>query len=271
MKLFELSKEISPTYPAKFWRSIIEFKLIQENDRIAVGFSGGKDSIYLLFLLASLKNTFPFPLHIEAFHIDNDFANPITSQVMKKELIKYCDQMEIPLTIHKVPMTSVWDKKTDKTPCYTCAKYRRGALTNLALEHNCNKLALAHHLDDAVETLMMSLFHSGQLRTFKPISYMDRSQITVIRPLVLLREEDVIEAVSHLPWNPIKNPCPHTDSTKRTDMREWLKAQEQVFPGLFDKLARSLREDQLKALWPPLPKRSELKIAFEAFWQKTPK
>ena len=268
MNLFDLSKEISPTYTAKFWRAVLEFNLIEKNDKIALGFSGGKDSIYLLFLLSSLKEKFPFPFEVEALHIENGFASPEENQHMREKLSKYCDELKIPLTIHPLPMEEIWDSKKEKSPCFICARYRRGALPRIAKEKGFNKLALAHHLDDAVETFMMSLFQSGQIKTFAPRAYMDRSDITVIRPLCFLRETEVIDAMTKLPWEPIKNPCPYSESTKRMDTRNWLKEQEEIFPGLFQKLSRSLREDQVKDLWPPLPNRKELKEKFEAFWGK---
>ena len=269
MNLFHYAKQISPIYSAKFWRAIIEFNLIEKNDKIALGFSGGKDSIYLLFLLSSLKEKFPFPFDFQAVHIDNGFAEPEEKKYMKEQLSRYCDELNVPFTIHELPMEEIWSEKEKESPCFVCARYRRGALAKLGKELNFNKLALAHHQDDAVETLMMSLFHSGQIRTFSPLAYMDRSEITVIRPLVFLRETEVIDAVSHLPWAPIKNPCPHNTSTKRTEMRTWLEEQEENFPGLFNKLARSLRKDQVKELWDPLPNRQDLQKMFEAFWNKS--
>ena len=227
----------------------------------------------ILIIKAStdIKNKFPFPFDFQAIHIDNGFAPIEERTFVKKELSRYCDEMKIPLTIHELPMEEIWSEKENESPCFICARYRRGALARLAKEAGFNKLALAHHQDDAVETLMMSLFNSGQIRTFTPCSYMDRSEITVIRPLVFLREEEVVEAVDQLPWEPLKNPCPHNSSTKRSEMRTWLLQQETNFPGLFDKLSRSLRKDQVKELWPALPDREELKQKFEKFWDKPSK
>lgn len=269
MNLFDLAKHISPVYSAKFWRAIIEFNLIQENDRIAVGFSGGKDSLFLLYLLKLLQDKFPFSFTLEAIHIDNSFASEEERLHISKQLSSYCRDLDVPLTIHSLPMEEIWKEKKEKSPCFICAKYRRGALAKLATEKGFNKIALAHHQDDAVETFMLNLFQSGQIKTFSPSSFMDRTEITVIRPLVFLREKDIVEAITHLPWKPIKNPCPHDSATQRALMRNWIQNQENHFPGLFDKLSRSLREDQVKDLWPPLPDRKELKEKFEMFWKKT--
>lgn len=268
MNLFDLAKHISPAYSAKFWRAIIEFNLIQENDRIAVGFSGGKDSIFLLYLMNLLQKRFPFPFSFEAIHIDNGFANKEARHQISTQLSSYCKDLNVPLTIHSLPMEEIWKEKQEKNPCFICAKYRRGALAKLTIEKGFNKIALAHHQDDAVETFMLNLFQSGQIKTFTPSSYMDRTNLEVIRPLIFMREKEIIEATTHLPWIPIKNPCPHDSITQRAIIRNWIKNQENTFPGLFDKLSRSLREDQVKDLWPPLPDRKELKNKFEIFWKK---
>ena len=266
--LHNISKQLPPTYAAKFWRSLIEFEQIQAKDRIIVGFSGGKDSIFLLFLFALLKNNFPFPLCVEALHIDNNFSDEKEQFIIHNELTRYCQELSIPLHFHHLPMTDIWNEKKNKSPCFICAKYRRGALANWAKEHNFNKIALAHHQDDAVETLLLNLFQSGQHKTFHPTSFMSRMEITVIRPLSFFREQEIIDAMPKIPWKPIKNPCPHSTNTKRSEIREWLKIQEAHFPELFEKLSRSLRQDQIKELWPPLPGRQELRQKLEQFWKK---
>ena len=268
MNLFTFAKQIPPLLTAKLWRAVIEFQLIQPNDRVAIGFSGGKDSIFLLFLLAALKEKFPFSFDLHALHIDNGFAPAEEGEHMRAELTRYCEEIGIPFTIHRLPMEEIWESKDGKSPCFVCARHRRGALARLAKDLGFNKLALAHHQDDAVESFVMSLFQSGQLRTFSPLSYMDRSDITVIRPLALMREQEIIQAVDQLPWVPLKNPCPYQGETERIHTREWLLSQESEFPGLFDKLSRAMRKDQVKDLWPPLPTRKELQVGFEEFWQK---
>lgn len=219
-------------------------------------------------MIKLLQEKFPFSFFFEAIHIDNGFASKEERADISKKLYSYCSDLGVPLTIHSLPMEEIWKKKRGN-PCFICAKYRRGALAKLTMEKGFNKIALAHHQDDAVETFILNLLKSGQIKTFSPSSYMDRTEVTVIRPLVFIREKEIIEALPHLPWAPIKNPCPHDSTTQRTMIRNWIHNQENDFPDLFDKLFRSLREDQIKDLWPPLPDRHELKKKFEMFWQKT--
>jgi tRNA(Ile)-lysidine synthase TilS/MesJ len=156
----------------------------------------------------------------------------------------------------------------DKNPCYTCAFFRRGAVNRYAMEHDVNKIAYAHHHDDAVETFLMSLLYSGQLHTFTPVTYLDRTKLTVIRPLVYFREAELIDAINIHGFDPVKSPCPHDGHTVRQDVKELIARLEPEIPDLYDHLGAAMRKGALGELWPAAKTRAEMRQTYFAYKNK---
>ncbi|MGN0161235.1 MAG: tRNA 2-thiocytidine biosynthesis TtcA family protein [Lachnospiraceae bacterium] len=218
-------------------QAVDQYELIQEGDRIAVGISGGKDSLTLLYALAGLKRFYPKKFEIEAITVDlgidgMDFT-PIQS---------LCEELQVHYTIVSTEIKKiVFDVRKEENPCSLCAKLRKGALNDAALKLNCNVVAYAHHKDDIIETLLMSLFFEGRIHTFEPKTYLDQTGLTVIRPLMLLSESDVIGFQNKYQLPVVKNLCPADGFTKREEMKVLLKELSKKYPGVKDRIFTSVR------------------------------
>ena len=183
--------ELPQLYFSKLMRAITEFELINDGDKILIGVSGGKDSIFLAYVMAMLKKRLKINFELKALTI-----NPMFSPDFDVNKIRgYITELEIPFETIDVDIAGTIEAQQGKDPCYTCAFFRRGAVNRYAKEQGCNKVAYAHHHDDAVETLFMGLLYSGQIHTFTPSTYLDKMDLTVIRPLVYFREEEIKEAL----------------------------------------------------------------------------
>lgn len=192
--------------------------MIKPGDRIAVGVSGGKDSLLLLYALALYRDHMGIPFEVEAITLETGM--PPADYAPVREL---CQKLNVPCTIEHTDITEiVFNRRHEKNPCALCAKLRRGALNDIALKHGCNKVALGHHRDDVLETFMLSMFYEGRLNTFKPVTHLDRTGLTVIRPLLYVGEKQIIGAVRKLGLNVVKSTCPANGMTKRNDMKQLL-------------------------------------------------
>ncbi|MBD9153833.1 MAG: tRNA 2-thiocytidine biosynthesis protein TtcA, partial [Lachnospiraceae bacterium] len=161
-------------------RAADDYEMIQDGDKIAVGISGGKDSLTLLYALSTLRRFYPHPFELHAVTVDLGFEN---LNLGKIEAL--CKELDVPYTIVPTQIASiVFDQRKEKNPCALCAKMRKGALNEAIRGAGCNKIAYAHHKDDVVETLMLSLIYEGRFHTFAPVTFLDRMNLTVIRPLV---------------------------------------------------------------------------------------
>ena len=206
-------------------KAIQKYNLIEDGDRIAVGLSGGKDSLVLLKALADFKKFNLYNFDIVAVTIDIYSGNMDYSG-----LKKFCEDINVPLHIEKTDIKSVvFDIRKEKNPCSLCAKMRRGALNSVCNNLGCNKLALAHHLQDVVSTFFLSLLYEGRLSTMLPKSYMSNSNITLIRPLYLTHEERIIHASKNFPI--LKSSCPANDNTKRKEIKDLINNLEKQIPG----------------------------------------
>ena len=174
---------------SKIIRAVVEFDMISDGDKILIGLSGGKDSLLLTYALATLKQRTKKIFSLHAVTINPNFDKNF--QVNAESLKSFCAALQIPYQIHDVDIFSAIQNCPNKSPCFTCAYFRRAAINRLANEIGANKVAYAHHLDDAVETFFMSLLSSGQLTTFQPKTFLSRKKITVIRPLIYLREFEI--------------------------------------------------------------------------------
>ncbi|SDE86451.1 tRNA 2-thiocytidine biosynthesis TtcA family protein [Sporomusa acidovorans] len=248
----------------RFIRAIIEFDMIQNGDRILVGLSGGKDSLFLTYALSVLKEIAPINFAVGAFTLDPLF----TDNFDPAPLVDFCAGLDIPYGTGQADIAGIIHNNQDKDPCFTCAFFRRGAVNNYAKQHGYNKVALAHHHDDAVETFYMGLLYAGHLKTFTPVTYLSRTGLTVIRPLVYFREQEIRNTISLHGMTPIASPCPLNGKTKRQEIKEHIAALEQTNPAFYAHLAAAMRGGKPAELWPGELDRYELKAKHDAFWQK---
>jgi tRNA 2-thiocytidine biosynthesis protein TtcA len=247
----------------KMWRAIIEFNMIEEGDHILIGLSGGKDSQFMTAALAEVQRHSPRHFTLSCYTMDGMFAPDFP----KEELQAFCARYGLVHYSEQVNIEEVWGHRGN-TPCFSCAYFRRAAMNRKARELGCNKIALAHHNDDAVNTLMLNLFHSGQNKTFLPVTYLTRTGITVIRPLLFYREAEIVELGRKLGLKPLKNPCPYDGNTQRQEMKELASRLEQVIPHFYDHMASALRHSEDEERWPAKLSQKEMLDRFRTFWKK---
>ncbi|MCR5721359.1 MAG: tRNA 2-thiocytidine biosynthesis TtcA family protein, partial [Lachnospiraceae bacterium] len=196
-----------------------EYNMIEEGDKIAVGISGGKDSLTLLYALAHLRRFYPRKFELYAITVDLGFDNLNLDKI--KEL---CKDLEVDYTVVKTDIANiVFNERKEKSPCSLCAKMRKGALNDAMKQKGINKIAYAHHKDDVVDTMMMSLIYEGRFHTFSPVTFLDRTELYVIRPLMYMKEADVIGFVNKYNVPVVKSPCPVDKHTKREYVKDLLK------------------------------------------------
>ena len=213
-------------------RCVEDYDMIQPGDRIGVGVSGGKDSLLLLVALAELRKFYPVPFEVEAFTLDMGHADGYPSMDFSP-IAALCERLEVPFTllnseIHHI----IFDLRKEKNPCSMCAKMRRGALHGAMVERGIHKIALGHHYDDAIETFFMSLIYEGRLSCFQPVTWLDRTEITQIRPLLYCGENLVKHTVERLELPVVENPCPANGNTKRQEIKELIYELNGRYPGL---------------------------------------
>lgn len=214
-----------------------DFGLIGDGDHVAIGVSGGKDSLLLLHALALYRKFSHKHFTLTAFTVTMGLEPFDLTGIQA-----LTDRLEIPYVIRETKIGEIiFDLRKEKNPCALCAKMRRAVLADLCKEYGCNKLALGHHRDDAIETLLMSLFYEGRFHTFHPKSWMSRTGITVIRPLIYLPEEHVIHMARTLDLPVVASPCPANGVTKREDMKDLMVALEKRFPDAPERFLHALQ------------------------------
>ncbi len=217
----DLQKLLSPAR-----RAVEQYHMIEENDKIAVGLSGGKDSLALLEIMAGLKRFYPKRFDLYAITIDMGLNYD------KKELNaiqKRCNELGVEWIIEKTDIGEIlFDVRKESNPCSLCSKMRRGALCTTALKHGINKLALGHHADDLIETFFLSMFYEGRLSTFAPVSFMSRTGMSVIRPMILIEEKDISAFMKNK--TVLHNPCPADKHTQRQYVKELLDSVKKDIP-----------------------------------------
>lgn len=218
-------------------QALDDYQMIEDGDCIAVGISGGKDSLTLLYALSKLRAFYPKKFTLHAITVDLGFEN------LNLEAIKaLCEELDVPYTIVKTEIGKiVFDIRKETNPCSLCAKMRKGALNNAILELGCNKIAYAHHRDDVVETFFLSMFFEGQLHTFSPVTVLDQTNLTVIRPLIYMAESEIIGFVHKYSVPVVKSPCPADGHTKREYMKETLRKLNLENPGIKDKIFHAIQ------------------------------
>ena len=209
-------------------RAVDDYEMINEGDKIAVGVSAGKDSLALLVALAQMRRFYPKKFTLIAITVDMGFEGMDLSPIKT-----FCEELDVeyhvvPTQISKI----IFDIRKEKNPCSLCAKMRRGALHTAAKELGCNKVALGHHFDDVVETFMLNLFYEGRLGCFRPVTYLSRIDLHLIRPLIYMPEKDVRYFASKVELPVIKSPCPADKNTERERMKELLHDLERENKGL---------------------------------------
>lgn len=228
-------------------KAIDEFHMIQEGDRIAVGISGGKDSLTLLYALAGLRRFYPARFSLEAITVDLGFPGFHT-----EKLSELCESLDVRYTVVSTEIAKIiFDDRKESNPCSLCAKMRKGALNTAAKELNCNKIAYAHHRDDVVETMLMSLIYEGRFHTFSPVTYLDRMDLTLIRPLLFLQEADVIGFRNRYDLPVEKSPCPADGNTKREYAKNLLRQLNLENPGVKERMFTAIRNAGLSGWGTP--------------------
>ena len=220
-----------------------DYHMIEPGDRVGVGVSGGKDSLVLLVLLAELKKYVPF--HLEAITIDMGLGMDYSG------IEALCRELEVPYTIVKTEIGPIiFDYRKEKNPCSMCAKMRRGALNQALLDRNLSKLALGHHYDDAVETFLMSLLYEGRISCFQPVTKLDRTGITQIRPMLYIHEKTVDNFARRRDLPVITNRCPVDKETKREEVKQLIYQLSQTYPDLKERIFGAMQRFPLPA-WEP--------------------
>lgn len=231
-------------------RAADDYHMIQEGDRIAVGISGGKDSLTLLYALHGLQRFYPQHFELHAVTVDLGFQNLDLSRI--ESICR--NELQIPYTIVKTDIADViFEQRKEANPCSLCAKMRKGALNDAIKKEGCNKVAYAHHKDDVVETMLMSLIFEGRFHTFSPVTYLDRTGITVIRPLLYMNEADVIGFVNKNQVPVVKSPCPADGHTKREYVKQLLRQLNLENPGVKERMFTAITTGNLQG-WPVVGK-----------------
>lgn len=240
-------------------RCIEDYNMIEAGDRVAVGVSGGKDSLTLLVVLAALREYYPIKFDLAALSVDMGLGGMDFSPVAE-----LCARLNVPYLVKKTEIGPIiFDYRKEKNPCSMCAKMRRGALHNAMKERGITKIALGHHYDDAVETLFMSLIFEGRLSCFQPVTWLDRMGITQIRPMLYCGEQMVRHTAQRLALPVVENPCPANGNTKRQEIKELIYELNGRYPGLKSRAFGAMQRLPLPAWGPvehrrrPLPEEPE--------------
>lgn len=228
-------------------KAVDDYQMIEDGDRIAIGISGGKDSLTLLYALKHLQRFYPRSFELEAITVD--LGHPGFDLTPISAL---CEEMEIPYHIvHTDIAQVVFDERKETSPCSLCAKMRKGALNKAIKELGCNKVAYAHHQDDIIETMFLSLIYEGRFYSFSPKTYLDRMDLTVIRPLMYVPEADVKGFKNKYQLPVVKNPCPADGITKREYVKNLVRQINLENPGAKTRMFHAILEGNIPG-WPPI-------------------
>ena len=222
-----------------------DFRMIEEGDKIAVGLSGGKDSLVLTAALGLYRRFAPVSFSIVAIHLSLGLSEENVSG-----LEAFCRERDIPFVLVRTEIGNiVLNERHEKNPCSLCAAMRRGALHDAALEQGCNKVALGHHMDDALETLVMSIYRERRMHTFSPVTYLSRKDITVIRPMVYSFEKEIRHFAEKESFPVLKSPCPMDGHTERENAKAFLREMNAFYPSFKKRLASALIHTDRYGLW----------------------
>jgi len=227
-------------------RCVEDYKMIEDGDRIAVGVSGGKDSVALLNALANLRGYYPKKFELFAVTVSMGFEGMDFTPIREM-----CNKLEVPFILRETQIKQIiFDERKEKNPCALCAKMRRGVLHDTILEQGINKIALGHHFDDAVETFMMSLFYEGRISCFQPVTYMSRVGVTQIRPMLYIGEGTVESLVKRYELPVVQNKCEMDKRSKRQEVKDLIKNLSAQYPDLKSKVFGAMQRLPLDG-WEP--------------------
>ncbi|HIR12139.1 MAG TPA: adenine nucleotide alpha hydrolase family protein [Candidatus Fimenecus excrementavium] len=223
--------------------AVDKYNMIEAGDKIAVGVSGGKDSLALLYALAKLRDFYPKPFSLVAITLDYQF-NGIAEDYTAIEAL--CKKLQVEYIVRRTNLWEViFETRKEKNPCSLCAKMRRGLLHDTAVANGCNKVALGHHLDDAAETFLMNLLNGGKIGCFSPVSYLSNKKLYLIRPLIFAYEKDVAAAARRANLPVVKSRCPMDKVSNRQNTKELLKALEKDNPAVRKKIIGALERSHI--------------------------
>ena len=232
-------------------RCVEDYEMIAPGDRIAVGVSGGKDSLLLLAAMARLREFYPVPYEVEAITLDMGHADGLPGMDFSG-IAAFCKELDVPYTILNSEIQHIiFDLRKEKNPCSMCAKMRRGALHSALQERGLNKIALGHHYDDAVETFYMNLWREGRIGCFSPVTWLSRRDLTMIRPLLLATESEVSSAVRRAGLPVIKSRCPADGVTVREETKQFVREASRKDPAFRQKTLHALQQSGIDG-WRPL-------------------
>lgn len=223
--------------------AVDKYNMIEAGDKIAVGVSGGKDSLALLYALAKLRDFYPKPFSLVAVTLDYQF-NGVAEDYTAIETL--CKELQVEYIVRRTNLWEViFETRKEKNPCSLCAKMRRGLLHDTAVANGCNKVALGHHLDDAAETFLMNLLNGGKIGCFSPVSYLSNKKLYLIRPLIFAYEKDVAAAARRANLPVVKSRCPMDKVSNRQNMKELLKSLEKDYPAVRKKIVGALERSHI--------------------------
>ena len=235
-------------------KAVDEYQMIEAGDKIAVGISGGKDSLTLLYALAGLRRFYPKPFDLIAITVDLGYEKFHTEKIEA-----LCKELDVPYHVVKTDIARIlFDERKESNPCSLCAKMRKGALNEAVKKLGCNKVAYAHHKDDIVETMILSLIFEGRFHSFSPKSYLDRMDLTVIRPMMYVNEADVIGFQRKYELPVEKSRCPVDGLTKRQYAKDLIHQLELDHPGAKQRMFTAIINGNIEG-WPVRLTREEVK------------
>ena len=231
-------------------QAVDTYQMIEGGDRIAIGVSGGKDSLTLLYALAGIRKFYPKQFTLMAITVDLGFEDFQTEKIHA-----LCEDLQIEYHVVKTEISKiVFHNPNESSPCSLCAKMRKGSLNNFARKSDCNKVAYAHHMDDIIETMFLSLFYEGRFYSFAPVTHLDKSNITVIRPLMYVPEANVIGFMHKMQLPVLKNPCPADGKTKREYIKQFVRKLNLENPGIKKRIFHAIETGNIEG-WNAYEKR----------------
>ncbi len=226
-------------------KAIEKYDMIKADDAIAVGLSGGKDSTALLVALKRFQFFSPVPFSLKAITLDLGFKDMDFSP-----LRALCADLNIPYTIKKTDIGEIiFETRREKNPCSLCSRMKRGALHDLAIEEGCRKIAFGHHHDDVIQTFFLSLFYESRINTFAPVTYLDRKDISLIRPLIFVKEKDILSSLDLKDLPIIESTCPADGYTKRDEMKDLIENLKKTIPDVDERILSAIQNKEQFKLW----------------------
>ncbi len=228
-------------------RALDDYQMIEEGDKVAVGISGGKDSLTLLCALAELRRFYPKKFDLVAITVSMGFAPPIDWEPIRA----LCRELAVDYHVADTEIAKIiFDVRKEPNPCSLCAKMRRGVLHNTAKELGCNRVALGHHFDDVVDTFMLNLFFEGRLGCFQPVTYLSRANLHLIRPMIYMPEKDIRYFAGKAQLPIIKSPCPADGNTERAEIGNLLHELDRKYKGLRYRIFGAIQRGEIDGFKP---------------------